>query len=111
MILVILAIYFGYKKAKETGRNPFLWAFIASAAFIGTQFLVAFGLYILLAVAVEGFGWAEESYARYEMVVNLISIVASFISLYLVFRYLDRVPEQESDSKPPPPPEFKINQS
>ncbi len=39
MVLIILAIWFGYKKARDTGRNKFLWAAIAGGVFLGVQIL------------------------------------------------------------------------
>ncbi|HSK70182.1 MAG TPA: hypothetical protein VK892_00700 [Pyrinomonadaceae bacterium] len=106
MILVILAIYFGYKKAKQAGRNPFLWAFITAAAFIGTQWLTAIAIYILFAIGVAAFGWSENVFVDYEVLINIISIVASIISLLLVFRYLDKIPVEEPITEPPLPPTF-----
>lgn len=106
MILVILAIYFGYKKAKETGRNPFLWAFITAAAFIGTQLLTAVAIYTFLGIGVAVFGWSENVFGDYEALINIVSIVASFVSLLLVFRYLDKIPFEEPIIEPPLPPTF-----
>ena len=56
MILFILAAYLAYKKAKSTGRNGFLWALITAGIFIGTQFFVALGIGLSLAIGVEIFG-------------------------------------------------------
>ena len=106
MILVILAIYFGYKKAKETGRNPFLWAFITAAVFIGTQWLTAIAIYVFLGIGVEVFSWSENVFVDYEVLINIISIAASIVSLLLVFRYLDKVPVEEPITEPPLPPTF-----
>lgn len=106
MVFAILAAWFGYKKGKETGRNGFLWGFIAAGAFIGTQLLIALGIGIFLGLGVEIWGWSETVFDEYNALTTAVSIVASFISLYFVFRYLDRVPETPSISEPPPPPRF-----
>ena len=106
MLFAILAAWFGYKRAKQTGRNGFLWGFIAAGVFIGTQLLIALGIGILLAFGVEIWGWSETVYDDYNAVVTVISIVTSFISLFFVFRYLDKVSEQPSINEPPSPPTF-----
>ena len=104
MILLILAVWYGYKKARDTGRNPFLWAAISAGVFLGIQFVVAFGL---SAVAIIG-GW-DINGVGVNAIVSLAAIVLSVGGLMLVFRYLDRVPEEPPASEPPPPPVFHDN--
>ncbi len=106
MILAILAIWFGYKKAKATGRNPFLWAFYSGVTFIGLQAVTALMLTTVVAVGVEGFGWDEGLYQRLEWVITLVAVAISCLGLFLLFRYLDRVPDEGDPGEPPPPPVF-----
>jgi len=106
MILFILAAYFAYKKAKSTGRNGFLWALFTSGVFIGTQFFVALAIGLSLAIGVEIFGWSEAVYDDFNFLITAVSIVASFGSVWLVFRYLDKIPQEEAFTSPPPPPTF-----
>jgi hypothetical protein len=107
MILVILAIWLGYKKAKATGRNPYLWAFISAAAFIGAQLLAGFiiGATVELATTLRGtssYGWLSNNFG----ILNVVGLVSGFVALWIVFRYLDRVREQPIVDSPPPPPRF-----
>jgi len=106
MILTILAIWFGYKKAKDTGRNPYLWAAICGGAFIGIQIAVAVGAGVFIAMGVEIAGWDEGLYDTYSWLISLASIGCSIIGLLLLFRYLDRVPQEAVVYEPPPPPTF-----
>lgn len=106
MILAILAIWFGYKRAKATGRNPFLWAAICGGTFIGVQWIVAIALTVLIGVGVEGFGWSETLYDDLSWLIYLLAIVASIICLLLLFRFLDKVPQEPVADAPPPPPAF-----
>ncbi len=106
MILFILAAFFAYKKAKSTGRNGFLWALITAGVFIGTQFFVALAIGVFLAVGVEIFGWSETVYDDFNFLITAVSIIASFGSVWLVFRYLDKIPQEETITLPPPPPTF-----
>ena len=107
MLLTILAIWFGYKKAKATGRNPILWAFICGVTFIGTQLLTAVLIGITIGIGIELRGWPENLYEKYEILITIASIAVSIVSLLLLFRYLDRVPEEKGPvEEPPPPPIF-----
>jgi MFS family permease len=106
MILAILAAWFGYKKGKDSGRNGILWAFICAATFIGTQLLTAVVIGMFLGIGVELWGWSEDIYDRYVLLINIACIVISVVSLLLVFRYLDKVPDQEVFTPPPPPTDF-----
>jgi MFS family permease len=106
MLLAILAAWFGYKKANESGRNGLLWAFICAGAFIGTQLGcgLLFGLFLGLGVA--AFGWSENIYETYSVLINLAAIVLSVFVVYLLFRYLDRLTEDDPKPEVPPPPTF-----
>jgi len=79
---------------------------ITAGIFIGTQFLVALGIGLLMAIGVEIFGWSETVYDDFNFLITAVCIVASFGSLWLVFRYLDKIPEAEAFTSPPPPPTF-----
>jgi ABC-type glycerol-3-phosphate transport system permease component len=106
MILFILAAYFAYKKAKSTGRNGILWAFITAGVYIGMQLLLGIGIGIFLAVGVEFFGWSETVYNDFNLLISAVCIIGSFGGVWLVFRYLDKIPEEETFAAPPPPPTF-----
>jgi cytochrome c biogenesis protein CcdA len=107
MLLVILAIYFGYKKGKDSGRNPFLWAFICAAVFIGLQFVTSMGVGFIMGLGIATLGWPETIYEDYTWGITIASIVVSIIGLLLVFRYLDKIPDEPFAMAPPPPPSFE----
>jgi hypothetical protein len=107
MLLVVLAIWFGFKKARATGRHPILWAFICAAAFIGTQLFAGFAVGVALGIGREFLKWPETTSDDYRIVITGIALVASLVVMYFIFRYLDRsairVPEKLVE---PPPPRF-----
>jgi len=107
MILFILAAYMTYKKDKMTGRSGILWAFITAGVYIGVQLLLALAIGVFLGIGVELFGWSESVYDDYNLAVTAVCIVGSFGGVWLVFRYLDKIPsEEETFAAPPPPPTF-----
>lgn len=107
MLFTILAIWFGYKKARDTGRNPILWAAICGVTFIGVQMLVGLGAGVAIGIGIAFAGWEESAFETYSWLISLVAIAFAFVSLYLLYRYLDRVPDVEGPYGPPPPPNFK----
>lgn len=110
MILAILAFWFGYKKARDTGRNPILWSIICGGTYVGVQIAAGFGIGVLFEIGVRLWDWNEKLLSDYWLVVNLAAIALSFISVYLIFRFLDRVPDSQPSDLPPPPPTFDQRQ-
>ena len=104
MLLAILAVWFGYKKARDTGRNAILWGILCGGAFIGIQLLMGIGIGMIMALGVELWGWSESIFTDYELAVSVIAWVPGIVTLWLLFRYLDRVPEAPAAIEPPPPP-------
>jgi hypothetical protein len=112
MILAILALVWGYQKAKATGRNPFLWAIIAGAAFMGTQIIVGLMIGIFLGLGVAFFGWSESIFDTYYWPISIVSWLLGILCLWLVLRFLDRPLQTQPDyfqPPPPPPPTFGGN--
>ena len=107
MILAILAVWFGYKKARDTGRNGFLWGAICGGAFIGVQFFVALAIGITIGIGIELFGWSETLYEDLEWVITIVAVAASVVALWLLFKFLDRMPAEQAVDIPPPPPTFE----
>ncbi|MDM7924088.1 MAG: hypothetical protein QUS14_17515 [Pyrinomonadaceae bacterium] len=109
MLIALMTAWIAYKKAKENGRNGWLWALIAAVVFIGTQTLTVLLLGVGLEVMVV-LGQAHESIVEeLSAIVSVVAFVASFGASWFVFRYLDR-PILEADElggPPPPPPNFE----
>lgn len=106
MLFAILAIYFGYKKAKDSGRNPILWAVISGAVFIGLQLLTGLLIGFLMGFGIAAWGWSETIFEDYAWGISIASIIVSVIGILLVFRHLDKIPDEELVTSPPPPPTF-----
>ena len=104
MLLAILAIYFGYKKAKSSGRSGPLWAVICGAIFIGVQFAAAIAIAVIMTIGASQWGWDSRMYDNSQVLVSLVSLVPAVIAIWIVFKYLDRLPDDGVASVPPPPP-------
>jgi hypothetical protein len=104
MILAIITAWLAYKRAKEHGRNAILWAIAGAATFIGTQLAVSFGIGTLFGLGITFFGWSEKVLDDYVALVTIVAIIASFITSWLLLRYLDKAPAEEGNFMPPPPP-------
>ena len=103
MLLAVLAFYFGYKKGNESGRGGLKWSLISGFTFIGIQLAVAFGAGIFIGLGIELWGWKQNLYDDLTWVITIASILLSVIPLMLIFRYLDRVPDEPVMIAPPPP--------
>jgi len=106
MIFALISAWLAYKRAKTANRNGVLWATIAAVTYIGTQLAIQFGCGILLGLGINFFGWSESVLEYYNIPITIFAVLASFGSTWLVLRYLDRLPEDESFVAPPPPPTF-----
>ena len=106
MILFILAAYFAYKKANSTGRSGIAWALITAAVYLGIQILLALGIGVFIGLGITFFGWSESLFDDLNILISIICAVAGFGGVWLVFRYLDKTPKEESIPLPPPPPTF-----
>lgn len=106
MILAIVIAWLAYKKASANGRNGVLWALAGAGVFIGTQIFVSFGIGIFLGVGIGFFGWADNIYETYSLLISVVAIVSSFLTSWLLLRYLDKNPEVENYTTPPSPPSF-----
>jgi hypothetical protein len=110
MIFAIVAAILGYQKAKNAGRSGWLWAFIAAVTFIGTQFVAALGLGLILGVILGVTDRPEEDYKIAEFAITAVAVILSLAATWLLLRFLDRVPPEEmSITPPPPPPDFNQN--
>ena len=68
------------------------------------------GSRVLLERGLWTWGWSESMYDNLSWLITLVAVVVSFAALYLLFRYLDKVPQDEPHDEPPPPPTFDQNE-
>ena len=109
MILAILAFIWGYRKGRDSGRNAALWSAICGFTFLGIQVVVSLGLGIIIGLGIALWGWSEDLLDKYSMLISIVSVIPAGLVLWLIIRYLDRVPAEPVASLPPPPPTFGQN--
>lgn len=107
MILAAIFAYLSYKKANESGRNGILWAFIALAVFIGVQLITGLFLGIGIGLGIALLGWSENILTSYDILLRIVAVIPGILGGYLVLKYLDRIPEDQTFNGPPPPPTFR----
>jgi hypothetical protein len=110
IFLAILAFVWGYKKAKRTGRQPWLWSLICGFTFLGTQVLISIALAGVIAIGVTFFGWSEDLLDKSYYPVGIAALIAGMIALQIMFYCLDRAPKAPAFPDPPAPPRFDSNE-
>lgn len=113
MIFAIIAAVVAYRRAKDNGRNGWLWALAAAGVFIVTQWIVSISAGLLMGIGVAIFGWSEDIFDDTLFIgpVTVVAIGASILATWLLLRYLDKpIAEEQHTDLPPPPPSFGENQ-
>ena len=110
MILAILAFIWGYRKGRDSGRNAALWSVICGSTFLGIQVIFSLGIGMFIGLGIAMWGWSEKLLDQYSILISIAAIVPAGLALWLIFRYLDRIPDEPMVTAPPPPPSFSINE-
>jgi hypothetical protein len=108
IVVIIVATYQVYKTARDTGRNPAIWALITFVVGAGIQIalpIVAVMIYagILLGSGTPAAG-LEEAVSTFSIVVTLIGLALSLAAVWLILRMVSKIPEEKSFAAPPAPP-------
>lgn len=105
-IAVIIAAYYVYKTAGDTGRNAALWAAITFAVGFGVQIiipiLIGFGISLAMAASGNSISEIQRSIESVSIIIALICLVLSFAGIGLIMRHIVKIPEEASSIPPPP---------
>jgi len=105
-ILIVVLTWQIYKTANDSGRNGVLWGV---GTFIGSfvlQFAIGIGCGVLYGLGMAIWGWSQEGLTQLTWPVSIIAIIVNVLAIWIVFRYLSKIPESDSFTTPPPPPTF-----
>ncbi len=111
-IAIFVMTYYAYKTAKDYGRNAIVWALIVFSVGFALQIVIPMIIGIIIGVVMTINGSTpvqiQESIYGYAIVINLTFIVLSFVGMFLILRYLSKVPDDgiSTSISPPPPPKF-----
>ena len=108
--LIVLPIQV-FRTAKNTGRSAGMWAAITAVLGVGIQFGLPMFFGIVLAIYLLAAGSEIEdnfaaSYSGLFNVIGVVSMVLSIVGMWLVFKHVAKVRDEEVSvyPKPPPPP-------
>lgn len=109
IVVLIVAPILAYKTAKDYERNAALWALFTFAAGFGIQFVIPFFIGIILALVLTAGGTPPEQLPEaiggWATVIGIVFLFLSVVAVFLILRYLSKVPEEKSFTPPPQPPE------
>lgn len=107
--ITIIFTIFAYKTAKSSGRNAGGWALITFGIGFGIQVVIPFIIGIIIAVVKMSRGKTPEQIINenegFAGILNILTFSLSFISCFLILRYLSKTPKEDSFTTPPDPPE------
>jgi len=109
LIVIIVASVHVYRTAKQYERNAVAWTLITLAVGLGIQLILPLFILIIVGIImVTGGSSPEEIQAAISVpaiIISIVCIVLSVVGVFLILRHLSKIPEEESFTKPPSPPE------
>jgi hypothetical protein len=111
LAVTIVATYFVNKTAREYGRNVTLWTLLTLGVGLGGQIVLPFILGVVLVIIFMVSGTRDAAHLQQKtetpaFYINIFCLLASFAAMWIVLRYVSRLPEDPDVHQPPPPPEF-----
>jgi uncharacterized membrane protein len=111
LVGVVVATYFVYKTAKDTGRNAAVWGLLTFAVGFGIQIIVPLLIGVIIGIIKVSSGSTVEEIQRDiqspAIIIGIVCLVLSFAGIALIIRHVSKIPEEKSVIMPPSPPDFK----
>ena len=113
-VATFVAAYFTFKTANENGRKGWLWTLISLFVGFGLQIFAPFVLAVVLAIFFIITGTPQhEVPSRIDSLATVLFYTCwalSFVGLFLVIKFVAKIPEYDERElemlQPPPPPNF-----
>lgn len=110
-VFVIIATYFTYTNAKETGRNSILWSILTFVIGLGFQYIFPVIVLVFLTIYWLAIGYEDQlSIAKtlddYSLAVYFGGIALSIVSMMVILRYVAQMKDDPYHTPPPSPPKF-----
>lgn len=111
LIILVVASIQAYKAAKGYRRNGVAWALITFGVGVGIQLIIPLIFGIIYGIVLAAGGMTspqqmQEAIMIPAVIVSIVCIVLSVVAVFLILRYLSRVPENRPFTPPPPPENF-----
>lgn len=111
IVVIFVVTYQVYKTARDTGRNAALWGVLTFCVGFGLQWVIPILLGIIIGVVWMASGTdPSDLQTRIQgpaQIIGIACLLASFVALWLIMRYVSRVPDVPIIAAPPPPPNFQ----
>ena len=108
LVAVVIATYHVYKTAKDNERNAIGWALLTFAVGFGTQIIfpviVGFGIAVVMLASGSSMEEIQGFVQNITMIIGIVCLILSFVGIWLIMRYVVRIPENNTFISPPPPP-------
>lgn len=110
-VLVVIS-YFVFKTARDYGRNPALWTILTVGVGLFFQFILPFLIGLVLAIVWIASGTPPErlqvDLQTPLILIGFVSLGLSFVGMFLILKYVSRIPDESPNAEiPPPPPTFE----
>jgi NO-binding membrane sensor protein with MHYT domain len=92
--------------ARERGRSAVKWSLLGMAAWVGAEFVVAFGIGIAYGLFSLMFGLSDEIPTGFRFIGYILSLLAAITAVTLVQKVLTAKSRPDEWPTPPPPPHF-----
>ncbi len=113
LAVIVIVTYHVFKTARENGRNAALWAVAAVGIGFFFQWVMPIVVGIIIAVILIATGTpangVQEKLGWWAFFINVFFVGLSFVALFMLLKFVSRIPDEIEVAPPPPPPTFDGN--
>lgn len=110
VFIVVLSIQI-YRTARDNGYNAPMWTAVTAVGFFIIQFVVGLAVGLVLLLGAYFWDWPTTLIEDYQFFIGLVAMIPAFIFVWLIWRHVNVIRDDETAPGPPPPPTFNDDQS
>jgi hypothetical protein len=92
LIILIFLAFKIYRTAKENGRSAFGWTAAAIGVYIGVQFLIVYGILLVMSAGVHFLGWRTHSLNNFAFPITFLSEILGLVAVWIIANYVSDEP-------------------